>query len=91
MGHPETVMFLINLLMILPNYVAKPQAVVFSCVLGASVIKTIELTNPSGKVVCYGIKIEGSPDFLLEDGDSLTLEPRSSAKLDIYIYIPQKI
>jgi hypothetical protein len=59
----EMILFIMQLYISLPNYVPKGTPILFSCVLGEEVTKTIELNNPTAKPVSYWVKYEGSPDF----------------------------
>lgn len=58
-------LFILHLYVYLPFYTPKQDAIVFKCVLGDEVIRTIELTNPSNKPVSYLAKFEGCDDFKL--------------------------
>lgn len=58
-------MFILHMYVYLPFYVPKQEPVVFKCILGEEVIRTIELTNPSNKAVTYVARYEGSEDFQL--------------------------
>ena len=76
MGNPETLLLLMTLFNTLPNYIPRPQPIVFSCTLGSHVVKTIELTNPTNKTVAYWVKLDGSTDFVLNDDDNFRIEPK---------------
>lgn len=62
----------------LPNYVPKGTPILFTCVLGEEVTKTIELNNPTAKPVSYWVKYEGSPDFKPEFEDCFKIEPKKT-------------
>ena len=51
-------LFLIQLYNTLPHYIPKGGPVVFSCVLGEEVIKTIELRNDTRKPVSYWVNAQ---------------------------------
>lgn len=59
----------------LPHYIPKSQPIVFNCVLGEEVVKSIDLTNNTSKPISYWAKYEGHPDFQLEGDDSFKVEP----------------
>ena len=50
--------------------------IVFTCDLGSTVTKSIEIKNPSSKVINYWVKIEGSKDFQAEERESISIEPK---------------
>ncbi|KAL4497051.1 hypothetical protein ABPG72_002207 [Tetrahymena utriculariae] len=81
----ETVLFLIQLFNSLPNYIPKGQPIIFSCVLGEEVTKTIELTNPSNKTIHYWVKRTGCTDFQIEtnEADTIKLDPKSVYKFKV--------
>ena len=79
----EMILFLTQLYNTLPHYIPKGQPVVFSCVLGEDVSKTIELKNDSSKCISYWVKFEGSADFLLENTDFIKIEPRTVFKFKV--------
>jgi hypothetical protein len=49
--------FLERLYLILPSYLQKGDPVIFSCAMGQSVTKVIQITNPSKHPVTYIAKI----------------------------------
>lgn len=61
----EMVLLVEQLNQILPNYLPKAPPIQFTCSLGQSVSKAIEISNPSKHTVSYWAKIEGSKDFQL--------------------------
>lgn len=66
--HPlqrEMLLFVLHLYVYLPFYTPKQEPIVFKCILGEEVTRTIELSNPSGKPVSYTVKYEGCEDFKL--------------------------
>ena len=69
-------MFILHLYVYLPFYVPKQEPVVFKCILGEEVVRTIELNNPSNKPVTYSVKYEGSDDFQLLSDDRFRIEPK---------------
>ena len=79
----EMVLFCLTLFLGLPNYIPK-ATIEFPCVLGERVTKTVELTNPSNKPITYWVKLEGSPDFVLEHPDEFSIEPKSSELFPIH-------
>ena len=80
MGYPETLLLLMTLFNTLPNYLPRQSPVLFSCILGSQVVKTIELNNPTGKAVSYWVKLDGSSDFTLDDEDNIKIPPRHTTK-----------
>lgn len=56
-----------RLFMILPYYLQKGEAVTFSCAVGQSLTKSIEIKNPSKFGVSYIAKIEGSKAYVIEN------------------------
>jgi hypothetical protein len=68
-------LFLIQLFFALPHYIPKSQPIVFQCVLGEEVVKSIDLTNSTAKPISYWVKYEGHPDFQLEGEESIKIEP----------------
>jgi hypothetical protein len=48
---------------LLPQILPKGSPIVFSCELGETTSRIIEIKNPSLKTVHYWVKIEGSKDF----------------------------
>jgi hypothetical protein len=59
-------LFLIQLFYALPHYIPKREPIVFSCILGEEIVKSIDLLNPTSKPISYWAKKEGHADFLLE-------------------------
>jgi hypothetical protein len=74
-------LFVLYLIQQLPSYVPK-STIEFSCRLNESVLKNIELSNPSAKPIQYTIKRDGSEDFHLK-GTSVRIEPRSTVLFPI--------
>lgn len=57
--HPlqrEMLLFVLHLYVYLPFYTPKQEPIVFKCILGEEVTRTIELSNPSAKPVSYTVK-----------------------------------
>jgi hypothetical protein len=48
-----------GLYLILPSYLQKGEPVLFSCSLGQTITKSIEISNPSKHPITYMAKIEG--------------------------------
>jgi hypothetical protein len=57
----------------LPHYIPKAQ-IEFPAVLGDMVTKNIELANPSKNPISYNVKLDGCPDFAIEN-DTVKIEP----------------
>jgi hypothetical protein len=53
--------------MILPYYLQKGDPIVFTCAIGQSLSKSIEIKNPSKFPVSYVAKIEGSKAYIIEN------------------------
>ncbi|EAR97253.2 flagellar associated protein (macronuclear) [Tetrahymena thermophila SB210] len=79
----EILLFLIQLYSTLPFYIPKQAPLIFSCILGEDIVKTIEITNPTQKPISYWVKYEGSPDFSLESEDNFRVEPKGVYKYKI--------
>lgn len=67
-------LLLMSLFTQLPNFLPKREPLLFQCVLGSVVMKQITLSNPTKEVLAYRVKLEGSPDFSIEE-DSVKIEP----------------
>ena len=39
-------------------------------------VKSIDLTNPTGKAISYWANYEGHPDFMLEGEESFKIDPK---------------
>ena len=73
----EIILFLMPIFNALPNYIAKGQPIIFNCILGDKITKTIELTNPTvNKNISYWVNYDGSPDFVPEFQDCFKIEPK---------------
>lgn len=72
-----------HLMNVLPNYLPKSNAIVFQCVLGKDVIRTLDIHNPTNKAISYWVKYEGAPDFVLESDDYFKIEPKQSYQFRI--------
>lgn len=70
-------LFVAHLYFTVPHYQAKSTPIIFQCTLGDTVVKHIELTNPTSKQISYYVKYEGHSDFSIED-DVVKLEPKQS-------------
>jgi len=77
----EMMLFSLYLYQALPQLIPK-TTIEFVSVLGDSLTKHVELTNPSNKVVAYSARLEGSSDFSIESS-AVTLEPKSSVSFPI--------
>lgn len=73
----EMVLFAMVLMHSLPQYVSK-TTIEFPCILGETLTKTIQLTNPSNKQITYWVKLEGSSDFQLDHPDDFSIPARST-------------
>lgn len=78
----DMIFLAVQLFQTLPHYLPKAE-IEFPAVLGDTVTKTIELTNPSGGVISYWAKLDGSKDFKM-DMDSITLESKQTASFPIH-------
>lgn len=67
----DMIFLAVQMFQTLPHYLPKAE-IEFPAVLGDTVTKTIELTNPSAGVISYWAKLDGSKDFKM-DMDSITL------------------
>lgn len=52
----------------------KREPLIFKCVLGSIVMKTITLSNTTKEPIVYFVKLEGSSDFSIEE-DQVKIEP----------------
>lgn len=50
----------------------------FSCILGQQIVRTLNLSNKTNRVVSYWVKLEKDEDFKLEGGDTIKIEPNST-------------
>lgn len=55
--HREMMLLVEQLYQVLPNYLPKSPPIQFTCSLGQSVVKVIEISNPSKHIVSYWAKI----------------------------------
>lgn len=65
----------------LPQYLPR-TSIEFSGVLGQTIVKSIELRNPSTSTITYYVTIEGSPDFTI-DTQTLELEPQATVAYSV--------
>jgi len=79
----EMVLFAMVLFHSLPQYVSK-TTIEFPCILGETLTKTIQLTNPSSKQITYWVKLEGSADFQLDHPDEFSVPARGSEAFPIH-------
>lgn len=78
----EMVLFCLSLYQGLPHYIPK-TIIEFPCTLGETVIKNLELTNPSSKQITYWVKLEGCLDFVPTFPSEFTIAPRGVAQFPI--------
>jgi hypothetical protein len=79
----EMLLFILHLYVYLPFYTPKQEPIIFKCILGEEVTRTIELSNPSAKPVNYMIKYEGCDDFKLVNADPFRIEPKQTYKFEV--------
>ena len=72
----DMLLFVLFLYQNLPQFIPKTEVEFFGT-LGARVVKTIELRNPSKRLVNYRVYLEGSADFKIQC-KHLRLDPHSS-------------
>lgn len=77
----DMLLFVMFLFQNLPHYVPK-TVIVFSTMLGVSVTKNIELTNPSRRAITYYVALEGSSDFVIKD-ESIRIEPKQTVSFPV--------
>lgn len=70
----EMLILVLHLFNQLPNYLSKSTEV-FSCVLGQSITRNLQIINKNNRPVSYWVKLEKEEDFKLEGGDHIKLEP----------------
>ena len=78
----EMVLFCLSLYQSLPHYIPK-CTIEFPGMLGETVTKNIELSNPSSKQVTYWVKLEGSSDFVLVNSSEFSIPPKGNALFPI--------
>eukprot|EP00002_Diphylleia_rotans_P030530 TRINITY_DN6284_c0_g1_i1.p1 TRINITY_DN6284_c0_g1~~TRINITY_DN6284_c0_g1_i1.p1 ORF type:complete len:2909 (+),score=517.05 TRINITY_DN6284_c0_g1_i1:178-8904(+) len=76
------VLLLSSLYHSLPQYVPK-TTIEFSGKLHEKICKHLELTNPSGKMIIYQIRLDGSTDFSIES-TSVTIPPKGTVSYPIF-------
>lgn len=82
-ANPETTLLMMSLFTQLPNYIPKSTPLMFQCILGAVVVKTIQLHNTTKEPLSYWVKLETlSPDFSIEE-DSIRLEPNAKYSYNV--------
>lgn len=79
----EMLLFTVFLYNSLPQLIPK-TTIDFTCMLGETVVKNIELTNPSNKTISYSARLEGCADFSIEHS-AVRLEPKSSVQLPVQL------
>lgn len=71
----QMLMWVLHLYQALPQLIPK-TSIEFNCTLGATMKKSIALTNPSSRPISYMITLEGCDDFSNEFSQ-ITLDPKS--------------
>lgn len=71
----QMVMWVLHLYQALPQLIPK-TSIDFNCTLGATMKKSIALTNPSSRPISYMVTLEGCADFSMETSQ-ITLDPKS--------------
>eukprot|EP00607_Mallomonas_marina_P000132 CAMPEP_0182425546 /NCGR_PEP_ID=MMETSP1167-20130531/11992_1 /TAXON_ID=2988 /ORGANISM="Mallomonas Sp, Strain CCMP3275" /LENGTH=1275 /DNA_ID=CAMNT_0024606357 /DNA_START=182 /DNA_END=4006 /DNA_ORIENTATION=+ len=74
-------MMLLHMFLNIPALIPK-TTIEFKGILGAPIVKTVELKNPSNRRVSYRITIEGSEDFSI-GYDSIVIDPQSEVDFEI--------
>lgn len=77
----ELLLFCVQLYQGLPHYIPK-ATIEFPAVLGDLVTKNIELSNPSKNPISYWVKLDGSPDYAIDE-DSVRIEPGQTVNFPI--------
>mmetsp|Transcript_4456 Transcript_4456/g.14438 ORF Transcript_4456/g.14438 Transcript_4456/m.14438 type:complete len:1214 (+) Transcript_4456:374-4015(+) len=77
----EMTIFLMYLYQALPQLLPRAQ-IDFEGKLGENLVKTLELTNPSNKVIVYHARLEGHSDFTI-DQTMVRLEPKSKIQFPV--------
>ncbi|KAK3255401.1 hypothetical protein CYMTET_35412 [Cymbomonas tetramitiformis] len=77
----EMLIFVLYLYQTLPQFIPK-TTIEFSGLLGQTLVKTIELTNPSKKSISYAARLEGSTAFSLTT-KMVKLEPMSTVEFPV--------
>ncbi len=65
----------------LPHYIPKLSPIIFECILGDELIKEIELSNPTQRVINYWVSYDGSLDFSINnagnpDHECVVIQPK---------------
>jgi hypothetical protein len=77
----DIIIFLVQLLQSLPHYIPKLSPIIFECILGDELIKEIELSNPTQRVINYWVSYDGSLDFSINnagnpDHECVVIQPK---------------
>jgi hypothetical protein len=60
----------------------RKDPLLFKCVLGSVVMKTVTLLNTTKEPIVYFVKLEGSSDFSIEE-DQIKIEPGGKCAYNI--------
>ncbi|EGR30900.1 hypothetical protein IMG5_121460 [Ichthyophthirius multifiliis] len=72
----ELILFNLQMIYILPNYIPKENPIIFSCILGEEIVRTITLSNPTQRTIWYQVRLVGHSDFQLNSEDIFMIEPK---------------
>jgi len=81
----QMILYCLYLFNNLPHYIPK-TTIEFSCIVRESIVKYIELSNPTNKPIYYRVRLEGSNDFVLENDEregNIELQPKSVIKFPV--------
>jgi hypothetical protein len=68
---------------ILPSYLQKGDPITFTCALGQTITKAIEISNPSKHPITYVAKIEGSKAYSIENDTEFVIESKGTHDVKI--------
>ena len=69
--------------MILPSYLQKGDPIIFTCAVGQSITKSIEIKNPSKFPVGYVAKIEGSKAYIIENEQQFEIDSKQKHEIQV--------
>ena len=78
----DMLVYLVHLFQLLPNFLPKPT-LDFQVMLRGTCVRTVQLTNPSNKMIVYGVKLDSpTPDFTVEK-EFVEILPKGTASFNI--------
>ena len=86
----EILLFLIVLFQNLQHFYPK-DTIVFSCILGDSLVKSISLMNPTKKTLEYAVKYEGSECFSINQANNSEIKIEPGKEVEYQITFKSKL